>query len=96
MSERIILPPDVAIPLLSVRDDHVHVIRNPAVGLMIGADWTIADVDAAIRANGGAEITGPMAQGMKHGLMIYDASGVGTYFETLTRTDEVVTEAAHE
>lgn len=50
----------------------VHTFRNPG-GMLVGADWGRAEIEAAIRATDAIVLTGPMARGMGHGLAInYD------------------------
>jgi len=51
----------------------VHTFRESGP-IKIGADWTKKDVLAIMRKHEISE-TGPMAQGMNHGLAITDKSG---------------------
>lgn len=61
--------------------ERVHCIRNSAPGLMLGADWDREDVLAAIKEHG-AELAGPLATSMGHGLLLIDKRGP-LFIETL-------------
>lgn len=49
--------------------DTIHTFRNPA-GMLLGADWSRADVEKAIRETDIVLLMGPMARGMGHGIGI--------------------------
>lgn len=67
---------------------YVHTFRQAGFALL-GCDWEREDLITALRAAPAIEVTGPTAQGMKHGLAIYDDVGPDPLFiETVTRTDE--------
>ena len=68
MRERI--DADAAIAMLDVRGGRVHTFRNPA-GMLLGADWDLPDIEDAIRRCG-CELSGEMATGMGHGLVLFD------------------------
>src|SRR5688500_656423 len=53
--------------------DSVHTFRGGGM-LMIGADWSRSAIEEAIREADGAELTGAMARGMKHGIVLNDGS----------------------
>ena len=81
MSERVQLTYDEAIAMLRVRGKpksgrRVHTFKS-AGPCIVGADWSWRDVKAHIREYG-AELAGPAATQMKHGI----ASG-GVFFETV-------------
>lgn len=59
----------------------IHTIRNSAAGLLLGADWDRADLLKAI-AKHGAELSGPSASAMNHGLLLIDDHGP-LFIETL-------------
>ena len=54
--------------------ERIHTFRNPAGGLMLGCDWDRADLLEWI-AKYGAELSGPSASSMKHGLVLIDDNG---------------------
>lgn len=58
--------------MLDVRDGRVHTFRNPA-GILVGADWDVADLIALIRVRG-CELAGKTASSMRHGLVLFDGS----------------------
>ena len=66
--------------------DRIHTFRDSRVAL-VGADWDRADIEQALREAKAIGITGPMAQGMKHGMQI-DRGGGPLFIETRARTDE--------
>jgi hypothetical protein len=83
--ERKFMDAEEAIALLPDGDE-VHTFRSASFGL-IGADWERAALVEAIREAKVAEVTGPAAQGMKHGLAIQNGSSP-LFIETVRRTDE--------
>lgn len=68
MSRRI-LTVEEAISLLP-DGESVHTFINGGFGLM-GADWNREEIIDRIRGAERREITGPMARGMGHGLVLY-------------------------
>lgn len=54
--------------------ERVHTFRNPAGGLMLGCDWDRADILDHIKKHG-AELSGPSAAAMRHGLVLMDDHG---------------------
>ena len=71
--ERVPVAEDVVVKMLDVQDGRVHTFRN-SVGILVGADWDVADVIAAVRAHG-CELSGEMATKMRHGLVFFDEHG---------------------
>jgi hypothetical protein len=61
--------------------DHIHTFRGTGP-IMIGADWPRDDLLSAIREHG-AELAGPGATGMGHGLVLIDNHGP-LFIETVT------------
>jgi hypothetical protein len=62
--------------------DTIHTFRNPAWGLLLGADWSREYILNAIEKHG-CELTGGMAAGMNHGIWINDQKdGGGLFIET--------------
>lgn len=88
--ERVILTFEQAEPLL-VPGESVHCFLNPQRGMMIGADWDRDDVLEVMRVAKRIEVTGPVAQEMKHGLAVWSDRPVPDcyFFETHSRTDGV-------
>lgn len=78
---------DDAIAALPEGDD-IHTFMNPG-GMLIGADWSRAQIVEALKASPEIRITGPMAQGMKHGIAIKHPNRADDllYVATRTRTD---------
>ena len=64
----------------------VHTQLNPSAGIFIGANWSLEDAAELFAENGGAEVTGPIAQRMGYGLCVRD-KGRRVFFETAVRTD---------
>lgn len=60
--------------------DSIHAFRN-SPGVLIGADWERADILEVIKKHG-AELAGPTATGMGHGLYVND--GIGLWIETVS------------
>lgn len=52
----------------------IHCIRNPVENVLVGADWSRAEVVAAIRRHG-AERTGKAATSSGHGMAFRDEHG---------------------
>jgi hypothetical protein len=69
---RTTLTVDEAISVLPEGED-IHTFRGGGMAI-IGADWSRSGIEGAIREAGGAELTGPMARGMKHGIALNDGS----------------------
>ena len=65
---------DQAIPLLP-EGNEIHTLRNPAAGILIGADWTRARILEVLAAAPFIEVTGPRAQETGHGLFVEDEHG---------------------
>ena len=55
------------------KGDDIHTFRDGGMCL-IGADWSRSDIERVIRESDGAELTGEMARGMKHGIAVNDGS----------------------
>lgn len=72
--EIVILTADEAIAMLP-DGGTVHTFRQPAPGMLVGTDWDRDEVIAHIGFHG-AELSGPTATGMGHGLVIRDLVGV--------------------
>ena len=70
--ERVIVTLEDAITRLP-DGDRVHTFRQAGC-MMIGADWLLNDLLAAMREHGVIE-SGPAATGMKHGLVLIDERG---------------------
>lgn len=70
---RVLLTFDEAVAMLP-EGDTVHTFRQ-AGGMRLGADWPREDLLAHI-AHHGAELAGPIAMRMGHGLLIYDLAGL--------------------
>ena len=62
------LTTDEAVSILADGDE-VHVFSNPGAGMLLGADWSRADVLREIAENK-PELTGPTMAEMGHGLCI--------------------------
>lgn len=45
------------------------------VGMLMGADWDLADIEAAIRKHG-CELAGPVMTRMHHGIVLFDEHGM--------------------
>lgn len=54
--------------------ERIHTFRNPAAGVMLGCDWDRADILDHVKKYG-AELSGPSATAMKHGLVLMDDTG---------------------
>lgn len=88
MSEAVVqVPVDEAISRLAVVEDYdpgdgpqscVHTFR--AGGILVGAHWPVSKVREAFEKWGASE-SGPVMQGMSHGLAIVDDVGP-VFFET--------------
>ena len=50
----------------------VHVFVNPRGGILVGADWTKAELIALVAAGGKAEVGGKACLGIGHGLVIWN------------------------
>jgi hypothetical protein len=71
--ERVILRPAEALAMLP-ESDTIHTFRQ-GPGIIIGADWTRAQIDEVIQAVGVIELSGPQATAMNHGLCLKDGHG---------------------
>jgi len=67
--ERVFLTAEQAIAMLP-EGERVHTFRNPAGGMMLGADWPRDKIEQAIRQTEHRELTGKVATSMGHGLVI--------------------------
>jgi len=54
--------------------DTIHTFRQPAPGMLVGVDWDREEVIAHIGFHG-AELSGPTAIDLGHGLVIHDLVG---------------------
>lgn len=72
-NERVILSKEEAIGMLP-DGKLVHTFRN-AVGAIIGADWDKKDIIDSIQ-NFEVELSGSMATGMGHGMVLVDDVGM--------------------
>lgn len=63
--------------------ERIHTFRNPAAGIMLGADWDRADLLEQIQKHG-AEISGPLATAQGHGLLLIDDHGP-LFIETISK-----------
>ena len=64
---------DEAVAMLP-EGEKVHTFRQRAL-MLLGADWSRRAILAHIRRHG-AELAGPMATGMGHGLLVHDDDGM--------------------
>jgi hypothetical protein len=71
--DRVAVNLDDAIIRLATEDGRVHTFRDAGIAL-IGADWDIEDLIAAMRKHG-VEESGPSAIEAKHGLVLMDEHG---------------------
>lgn len=71
--ERVVLTQEQAEAMLDDRE-RIHTFRGGS-GIMIGADWDRADIIAAIKKYG-AELSGPIATRMGHGMLLTDKTGL--------------------
>lgn len=72
MDDRRVLTKEEAIAMLP-DGDTIHTFRNPA-GMLLGADWSRADVIKAIEQHE-VELAGDTATQMKHGMVLHDGRG---------------------
>lgn len=73
MSDRIFITPTEAIELLKQGGD-IHTFRNLG-GMMIGTDWNRYDIiDTLNKFSDTIEISGEIARGMDHGIVVNDGS----------------------
>ncbi len=79
--ERVPLSYDQAVAMLP-EAERIHTFRG-ALPIMIGADWPRAALLDAIRTHG-AELSGPGATGMGHGIVLIDDKGL-LFIETVSR-----------
>jgi len=80
MDERVHLTVEQAMGMLDVKGTRVHTLVNPAVNMMVGADWDVEQVRACFEENG-VELAGHTATSMGHGLASKDR-GRWVYFAT--------------
>lgn len=74
--ERVNLTAEQAIAaLIRNPDGGAHMISNPSVGLMIGADWDKETIEAAIREAQELHIGGHFCRANEHGLVVDTADG---------------------
>lgn len=66
-TDRVYLTPEEAASMLP-GDDPIHVVSNPGVGVMIGADWSKRDLAAALATATKIEESGPLARQRGYGL----------------------------
>ena len=52
----------------------IHTFRNPLHGILVGADWDRAEILRACEKHG-AELSGPEATAMDHGIVVTDEKG---------------------
>lgn len=71
--ERVYLTTEEALGVMDWTGDRVHTFRAGGCAI-IGCDWDRADVERWL-ASHEAELTGPMARGMGHGVGGLDAQG---------------------
>lgn len=85
--ERIFLSKDAAIAFLPDKDG-VHMVRSGWSGLILGCDISKDDAIEKIRNCKEVEVSGPVAQEMKHGLCVWFDDCDYVFFETKFRTDQ--------
>lgn len=68
-ADREFLTPARAKELLGDKSE-VHVLLNPNAGMLIGADWTRAEIDRMLDAAETIEVGGEECKRMKHGLVV--------------------------
>lgn len=73
---------DEAVALLPGGEE-IHTFFNPAIGMLIGADWSRAAVLKLLAQSPQREVSGPSAQSMGHGLAAY-RDGRAIFIETRT------------
>ena len=74
--ERVNLTAEQALAaLIRNPDGGAHMISNPSVGLMIGADWDKKTTEAAIREARELHIGGHFCRANEHGLVVDTADG---------------------
>lgn len=69
---RIILTKEQAVGMLPDKK-YIHTFRS-AAGILLGCDWSRADILKAIEAHD-VELSGPAATGMDHGMCLKDDQG---------------------
>ena len=80
MDERVRLTVEQAMRMLDVKGTRVHALVNPAVNMMVGADWDVERVRECFEENG-VELSGHTATSMGHGLASRDR-GRWVFFAT--------------
>lgn len=73
------VPLDQAIERLVINDGSVHTFANPA-GMLIGADWPLADVTEFLTKHGAQE-AGEAASAMGHTIVSLGPDGKPMFFE---------------
>ena len=74
--ERVNLTAEQALAaLIRNPDGGAHMISNPGVGLMVGADWDKETTEAAIREARALHIGGHFCRANEHGLVVDTADG---------------------
>lgn len=71
--ERTTVSLDDAITRIASEDGRVHTFRDAGIAL-VGADWDLEDLIAAMRKHG-VEESGPGATEARHGLVLMDEHG---------------------
>ncbi len=80
--EKIFLTPEQALDLI-VDGDYVHTYINPTGGIMVGADHSRESlIEQFKKYKDSIEISGPMARGTKHGVVIVKGGGSNLFVET--------------
>jgi hypothetical protein len=80
-NERVFLSYEDAVELLP-EGDHIHTFRSNIPGVLVGADWPRDELLEAMK-NHRIELSGEMATGMQHGIVIIDKQGP-LFIETRT------------
>lgn len=80
---RLMIPLEEAVKLLP-DGNSIHTFRNPGPAILVGADWSRAEILKALQRADEIHVTGEGAQGMGHGLWI--ATGGGLFIEAAQYT----------
>lgn len=62
---------DEALAML-VDGEDIHTFLNPAVGIIVGADWSRKEAEDLIRRSPSRKQSGEQALSMKHGIAVQD------------------------
>lgn len=92
--ERVKLSTEEALGLLDVREGRVHTFRD-ANGILVGADWDEPQVRDLV-AKHGAELSGPAARAMNHGVVVVEGPGRWLFVETKTGACDAFEKAREE